>query len=267
MAAGVTVDGMKMSIAAGTPAAGDTFKLQAVADAAQGMKRVLADPNGIAAASPLTSTVTVGNTGTLGVASLTLKASQASPANVVLRFDRDPATLAYSYSVSEDGGASFGASQPMVAGQPIDHTDADGKLLWQLQTTGTPKSGDTVSVGPTVYTATNNGNALAMVNMRTRAIVGLDKLSDGSIGNGANITDAYASTMASVGVRVQTVETASTISKAVAAEAETARSNESGVNLDEEAARLIQFQQSYQAAAKVLQVAQSLFDTVLSAVR
>ena len=42
-----------------------------------------------------------------------------------------------------------------------------------------------------------------------------------------------------------------------------ATSANSGVNLDEEAARLIQFQQSYQAAAKMLQVAQSLFDTLL----
>jgi flagellar hook-associated protein 1 FlgK len=46
--------------------------------------------------------------------------------------------------------------------------------------------------------------------------------------------------------------------------AEAARAGVSGVNLDEEAARLIQFQQAYQAAAKVLQVAQSVFDTLLS---
>jgi flagellar hook-associated protein 1 FlgK len=49
----------------------------------------------------------------------------------------------------------------------------------------------------------------------------------------------------------------------VASTAETARANKAGVNLDEEAARLIQFQQSYQAAAKMLQVAQSVFDTLL----
>jgi len=49
----------------------------------------------------------------------------------------------------------------------------------------------------------------------------------------------------------------------VAAQAEQTRSGQDGVNLDEEAARLIQYQQSYQAAAKVLQVAQSLFDTLL----
>ena len=49
----------------------------------------------------------------------------------------------------------------------------------------------------------------------------------------------------------------------IAAEAETAVDQQSGVNLDEEAARLIQFQQSYQAAAKILQVAQTIFDTLL----
>jgi flagellar hook-associated protein 1 FlgK len=258
---------MKMSIASGTAAAGDTFRLQPVANAAQGMSRVLADPNGIAAASPLTSTLAVTNTGTLGIAALTLKAAQSSPDDVTIRFDQDPSTLAYSYSVSSDGGSTYGASQSMVAGQPITYSDSSGKVLWQLQTTGSPKSGDTVSITPTVYTATSNGNALAMVNMRSTAIVGLSTLSDGTLGNGANITDAYASTMASVGVRVQSATTASGISKAVAADAETARADGSGVNLDEEAARLIQFQQSYQAAAKVLQVAQSLFDTVLTAIR
>jgi flagellar hook-associated protein 1 FlgK len=51
----------------------------------------------------------------------------------------------------------------------------------------------------------------------------------------------------------------------VAAQAETTRSSHSGVNLDEEAARLIQYQQSYQAAAKILQIAQTVFDTLLDA--
>jgi flagellar hook-associated protein 1 FlgK len=49
----------------------------------------------------------------------------------------------------------------------------------------------------------------------------------------------------------------------VAARAKEALASETGVNLDEEAARLIQYQQSYQAAAKILQVAQKIFDTVL----
>ena len=69
--------------------------------------------------------------------------------------------------------------------------------------------------------------------------------------------------MADIGVRVQSARSSSSISAAVATQAEQMRSGQDGVNLDEEAARLIQYQQSYQAAAKVLQVAQSLFDTLL----
>ena len=53
----------------------------------------------------------------------------------------------------------------------------------------------------------------------------------------------------------------------MAAQADATRSAKSGVNLDEEAARLIQYQQSYQAAAKILQIAQSVFDTLLDATR
>jgi flagellar hook-associated protein 1 FlgK len=69
--------------------------------------------------------------------------------------------------------------------------------------------------------------------------------------------------MSDVGVRVQSAQSISDISSAMASQAEATRAGQSGVNLDEEAARLIQYQQSYQAAAKVLQVAQSVFDTLL----
>ena len=41
----------------------------------------------------------------------------------------------------------------------------------------------------------------------------------------------------------------------------------SGVNLDEEAAKLIQFQQAYQASAQMIGVANTLFDSLLAAVR
>jgi flagellar hook-associated protein 1 FlgK len=66
-----------------------------------------------------------------------------------------------------------------------------------------------------------------------------------------------------VGIKVQTARTAADISAAAANAAQAQVDAESGVNLDEEAARLLQYQQSYQAAAKILQVAQSVFDTLL----
>jgi len=69
--------------------------------------------------------------------------------------------------------------------------------------------------------------------------------------------------MTDIGVRVQSAQISADMSASVAADAQNAVSEKTGVNLDEEAARLIQFQQSYQAAAKMLQVAQSVFDTLL----
>ena len=120
---------------------------------------------------------------------------------------------------------------------------------------GVPRTGDIVTIAPTPASAlsTNNGNALAMTALRDAAIAG-----------GQTATDQWALALSEVGVRVQSIGTASDISTAVAQQAELMRSADAGVNLDEEAARLIQYQQSYQAAAKVLQVAQAIFDTLLS---
>ncbi|PTT87073.1 flagellar hook-associated protein FlgK, partial [Pelomonas sp. HMWF004] len=80
---------------------------------------------------------------------------------------------------------------------------------------------------------------------------------------GATITDAYASAMSEVGARVQSANYLSEVSTTVASDSEASRAGQSGVNLDEEASRLMQFQQSYQAAAKVLQTAQTLFDELM----
>jgi flagellar hook-associated protein 1 FlgK len=133
-----------------------------------------------------------------------------------------------------------------------------------LQITGVPAAGDTLSVAMTTDPAANNGNALAIAALRDQRIVGLVRQADGRLTGGASATDAYASAMADVGVRVQGAGAIAGISSSLAMQAEQSRSSQSGVNLDEEAAILIQYQQSYQAAAKVLQVAQSLFDTLLS---
>jgi flagellar hook-associated protein 1 FlgK len=106
-----------------------------------------------------------------------------------------------------------------------------------------------------------NGNALTLAALADQSLVGRSPAGQG----GATITDAYASAMAEMGTRVQGATTAADISISVADQAEIRRSASDGVNLDEEAARLIQSQQAYQASAKVLQVAQSIFDTLLQA--
>jgi flagellar hook-associated protein 1 FlgK len=108
----------------------------------------------------------------------------------------------------------------------------------------------------------DNANALALAALRDESFVPGTVFGE-SAGTSYRITDAYAMAMADIGVRVQSARTSSQISAAVARTASENRSSTVGVNLDEEAAMLIQYQQSYQAAAKVLQIAQSVFETLL----
>jgi len=218
------------------------------------MRRVLDDPRGLAAASPVTATLGLANKGTLSIASLQVRSTISAPVNAIVKFNQVPFTTNYTYQLSDDGGATFAAAQPLVAGQPIGFTDAGGKLLWELAVNGTPADGDTIAVDPTRFPAASNGNALALVALRDAGVVA-----------GATLSDAYSSAMSDVGVRVQSAQGAADLSSAMATDAQTRNTQKSGVNLDEEAARLIQYQQSYQAAAKMLQVAQSVFDTLLQA--
>ena len=81
--------------------------------------------------------------------------------------------------------------------------------------------------------------------------------------DGISLQDAYATALATIGTRVQGGKSAAALSTAIAADAKTAATSVSGVNLDEEAAKLLQYQQSYQASAKILQIAQSVFDTLM----
>jgi flagellar hook-associated protein 1 FlgK len=258
LAAGVQVDGLTLQLNSGTAVSGDRFLLQPVAQAAADMKTVLANPKGLAAASLVTSSYAVTNTGTAATASLGVVDKAAYDPTLTARLSFNSGTGDYSYDMLDASNAVVSSGTgTWTAGSPISLNG------FELQLSGVPRNGDVISVGPTTAPAANNGNALNFVALATKGFVGADTLPNGSTVPGKSITDAYASALSEIGVRVQSAKSAAGISSSVAATAESARANKSGVNLDEEAARLIQFQQSYQAAAKMLQVAQSVFDTLL----
>ena len=251
LAAGVQLDGVTLQLSGGTPATNDRFLMQPVATAAQTMQTVLGSTQGLAAAAPFTASVAAANTGTATVASL----AAVSPAyNGALSANISFTSGTGNYNWSLSNGTS-GTGQ-WTAGTPIALNG------FELNLAGVPRSGDVLDVKPTVSITSNNGNALAFARLASAGIVAASGGASSSAA-GQTITDAYAGAIANVGVRVQSGKTASSISTATASQAETARANKSGVNLDEEAARLIQFQQSYQAAAKILQIAQAVFDTML----
>jgi flagellar hook-associated protein 1 FlgK len=240
---GTTLDGFTINVGANAPSPGESFVLKPVGAAAADIAVTLKNPRGLAAASPVLGTVDPANTGTASIAALDVT---APPANAY-----QPLTLRFvdnagSYELL-DASQSVLAIGSYTAGQPISY---DGIAL---SLNGVPRSGDQLSIVPTTLPAASNGNALRF-----------DRLSSQLLVDGQTVTDAFANAMSDVGVRVQGAKAAADTSSTVAASANADLSAEVGVNLDEEAARLIQYQQSYQAAAKLLQTSQTLFDSLLN---
>ena len=255
---GSVVDGFQIDLGTPAPAATDRFQLQPVTRAANSIARVLDDPRGLAAASPVTATASTSNTGTAAIGALTVVSTTIDPTQTAtITFTSGNGAYDWELRDASTNALLSSGSGTWTAGQPIALNG------FELQLSGVPASGDLFTVAQTAYPASNNGNALAMAALRDAMLVG--RVGNGSLAGGANVTDAWAQAMADIGVRTQGALTASSISTQVAESAKTALSNKTGVNLDEEAARLMQYQQGYQAAAKVLQVAQTLFDALLDA--
>ena len=246
IASGDEVDGLRITDGAVPPSGGERFLLRAVAHVSPSLNLALRDPAGIAAAGPVVAMTATGNTGTMRVAGVDIVAPPAGAyAALTIAFTDDLGN----YEVRNSGGTVLGSGQ-LQPGQPLVHDGISVKI------TGVPRDRDELRLSPITHPGSNNGNALTFAALADRAIV------DGQV-----IGDAYASLFTAVGVRAQGAGIAADSSGAAATHAAAALTAETGVNLDEEAARLIQYQQAYQAAAKVLQSAQTLIDTVLGLAR
>jgi flagellar hook-associated protein 1 FlgK len=238
----------------------DRFLLQPVTYAANLMRKELTSTDGIAAASPVVAKADLTNKGTGSLSSLQVLEPDADlvqavqTSDVVLRFT-GPTTVSVTPPVNGTSSLTWTPGQAltlggvnlMISGQPKPADVATGF------------AGDGFVISATTQTRQNNGNALALAALADTAFVGRSGSGDG----GLTITDAYAAGITDIGTRVQGAATTSEISTSVAGQLQLRRTAVDGVNLDEEAARLIQSQQAYQASAKVLQVAQSIFDTLL----
>lgn len=237
------VDGLDIQISAGTAAAGDRFLLKPFSAVSGNIATAFSSPRSLAMASPVATSASINNTGDGTVVSLAARSNPA-PAAVTLTF-----TAPGTFTRSDTGATTY----TYTPGQAIEYDLAPPATTgWSLVMSGNPKAGDSFTVQANAYPTLNAGNAQTMLGLRDVAMF-----------DGAVLTDGYSGLMAQVGVRVQSADFAANISKSIADNIEADRTAVSGVNLDEEAAKLLQFQQSYQAAAKMLQISQSIFDTLL----
>lgn len=126
---------------------------------------------------------------------------------------------------------------------------------YQAAINGQPKAGDTFTIGFNTNGKNDNRNALLMVALETQSTMQGGTMSFG---------DGYGKLVEEVGTKSSLSKINTEASKSLLEQSQTMRDQISGVNLDEEAANLIKFQQLYQANAQVISVARELFDTLLN---
>lgn len=142
-----------------------------------------------------------------------------------------------------------------------DTTDANfarsSYLGYQMIISGAPKTGDTFTLGFNTNSKNDNRNALALASLQIAKT-----MQDGDMTFG----ESYGRLVEEVGTKSNLAKINTDASKSLLEQTQSLRDSVSGVNLDEEAANLILFQQMYTANARVITVSKDLFDTLLNAV-
>lgn len=238
----LTADGLSIVLSA-TPAAGDQFLVQPTAQAAGSLSVALTNPSGIAAAGAVRTSAADTNAGTASIAPATV-VTAANPN--LLNTTTIQFLTATTYSVNGAGSFAY------TSGGSISLNG------WQTKISGTPAAGDVFTVQSNAGGTGDNTNALASANLQSQGI-----LANGT----TSIAGAVGSLITGIGSQAQQVNTAQTAQTAVNTQVQTAVQSISGVNLDEEAANLLRWQQAYQASAQALTIANSLFTSLLDSVK
>ncbi len=270
------IDGFSLALEAGTVAAGDTFTIIPTRTAAGSIGVVMTDANKLAFAAPLVATSGSGNYGTGSISSVALASgstldiydaaanadTQASIQNampVKLVFDAASGS-AQGYTLYDVQGNAIGTGS-IVPGQSNTVTvsiaanppSVPSAFEFELEISGSPAEGDSFTVAFNADSDSDNRNALALLDLQTASTIGKH-----------SITSTYSQLIETVGAKASQAALDASATSTILSQATANRESVSGVNLDEEAANLIKFQQYYTAAAQVIKAAQQMFDTIIN---
>ena len=265
-------DGMTVAVS-GTVQVGDSFKLEPTATAAQGLALMQTNPAAVAAASPYVATAgALGSGGTIvDQNSGNVKATAGSPTtsgslpagtvivpssyfgqNLSIAFTSSAGFNVVSSSGSVIASGSFsGTSGAEIAIAYPSPPAAAGSVATVALSPGTPATGDSFALTPGGIGS--NGNIVALAGLETQNLL-----------SGQTLGNTYANLVTAIGNRGEEAHVAAQASQAVLTRAQTTQQSVSGVNLDEEAAHLVSYQQAYQASAEVIASAKTMFQTLIS---
>ncbi len=271
----LTADGFNLTVVPGANA-GDSFLLQPTRDAAENIRFVITDPVRIAAAGSLRSaemTDAKGNPINTGDGTIT-QAVTSSVTGIPLTGD-----ITFTFTNDADGSGNSGFTIVGGPAAPNDYLLYDpttndiygknypdstnptqfenyGSLSFTFA--GTPVVGDQFQITNNDNATGDNRNALSMVALQESRFL---------TGGTVNLQESYSQLVSSVGADAKGIEINLRSQTGLLEANEAALSSVGGVNLDEEAANLIKYQQAYQASAQIITVSNQLFDTLINAVR
>lgn len=260
----------------GTMADGDSYAIQPTAGALDSFSVATSDASSIAAASPVLVAAATGNAGTANITSSSVSAGYTVSSSTT--------TLTYTAATSGTGGTLSGfppnstvsvtvpgSSTPTTytidaAGDtPVSYDPSTGATIKITSSTagdtnnvsftmsGTPSTGDTFTIGKNTSGTQDGRNALALANLTSGT----------SFTDSQTLTNAYSNYVNAIGNTASQLKASSTSQTSLVSQLTSQQQSVQGVNLDEEAANLLKYQQLYQANSKVIQTAASLFQTLI----
>lgn len=268
-----SIDGFQIQISASpTFAAGDNFLLQPTKLGAQAVGVSAQTPQQLAFAQPIRTSTSALNQGN-GVISQGVMVPEYGAATPGVSFNvTNPLTQpllvrftsATAYQILNNSNpAAPAAFVPALTGtitpgqnNIVQINDAAGAPVYQFTLAGAPAAGDEFSVAQNAGGSSDNRNALALAGLSLTKIIGT-----------LNVSDAYGQMVSDVGAKTASAKNNRDAANTLMTQAQANRDSVSAVNLDEEAANLIKFQQAYQASAQVIAAARTLFDSLLAAFR
>lgn len=253
--------------------AGDKFMIRPTLNGARDMAAAISDPDQIAVALPVRSQASLKNLGSGKVSEATVN----PPSNPVVNSAKksaagdssdsmdthpigelqDPVSIVFNYpatsyvvhGVGEETEGEEAVDIPYTPGEDISYNG------WTVKISGAPAAGDVFTIGSNTAATADGRNGLVLASLQTRNTMA---------GGSTSYQGAYSQLVSDIGNKTRELEVTSKAQASMVEQTKQTQQNLSGVNMDEEAANLIKYQRAYQAAGKALQIANTMFDTVLS---
>ncbi|WP_028448609.1 flagellar hook-associated protein FlgK [Chitinibacter tainanensis] len=254
MAQGIQQDGMSFQIASGTMNPNDRFVLKPLEGVISSLSVRITDPKQVAVAAPMLATVAKANTGSLKVVDHVVNTPSVSSTDAALNpAIRNPVNINFtsptSFTYTDTVTGVTSAAQTYTPGMSLN---VNG---WTMKLDGTPATGDVINVTSNIGGSADNRNGLALGKLQTTRILE---------GGTATYQESYGRMVSKIGTQTNEATIMSKAQDKLLSNAEDSRDSVSAVSLDEEAANLLRYQQAYQAASKVIQIAQTAFQEILN---